>query len=78
VERIMVTIGQLTSIGIDVSKETLVVSGLSTSRAAVRARQFANSRAGVRGLIAFLNSKGRWQPSLVSLNQQAITISCQR
>ena len=54
----MVTKEPFTSIGIDVSKETLVVSGLSPSRTAMRSRQFANSRVGVRSLIAFLKQQG--------------------
>jgi transposase len=58
VEGTMVTIEPLISIGIDVSKETLVVSGLSASRLAIPPRQFANSHAGVRGLIAFLKQQG--------------------
>ena len=54
----MVMTELLISIGIDVSKETLVVSGLSPLRTAIRPRQFANSRAGVRSLIAFLKQQG--------------------
>jgi transposase len=48
----------LTSVGIDVSKDTLVVSGFSPSRTAIAPRQFANTHAGIDSLLAFLKQQG--------------------